>query len=167
MKSFVIISLFLLLKVLASPSEDCPFGEPAKEGDSLLLSYVGKIDESSENGTKNSVFDQSDHFKFTLGQGEVIKGWDEELVGKCVGAEFEMVLEPDQAYGESGAGGVIPPNATLNFNVKLLAINDKTTESYQQTANGRSVLVTAFRNGEKVKNGEPSEDASLDDGKEE
>lgn len=96
-------------------------GDPvAKAGDIVLVFYTGKLD----NGT---VFDSTDKnggrpFKFTLGAGQVIKGWDQGVAGMKIGEKRQLVIPPDLAYGAQGAGGTIPPNATLTFEVQLLGI---------------------------------------------
>lgn len=91
----------------------------AKAGDTVTVHYVGKL----ENGKQ---FDASrDHggpFTFHLGQGEVIAGWDEGVAGMKVGEKRKLIVPPKLGYGEQGAGGVIPPNATLIFEVELLQI---------------------------------------------
>jgi peptidylprolyl isomerase len=93
-------------------------GAAAKEGDTLTVNYTGKL----ENGT---VFDSSvgkQPFTFVLGAGQVIPGWDQGLVGLKVGGKRTLTIPPDLGYGAQGAGGVIPPNATLIFDVELVSI---------------------------------------------
>lgn len=94
-------------------------GEPAKNGDTLLVHYTGTL----ENGT---VFDSSiprgQPFPVTLGKGQVIQGWELGLLGMKVGEERKLVIPPELAYGKEGIGGVIPENATLIFDVQLLEI---------------------------------------------
>ena len=97
-------------------------GDPgAKDGDSVSVLYTGKL----ENGT---VFDASekhggDPIEFILGKGMVIKGWDEGIKGMVVGEKRVLVIPPAIAYGAQGAGGgVIPPNATLTFDVELVGL---------------------------------------------
>lgn len=95
-------------------------GSGAKEGDTVSVLYTGKLD----NGT---VFDASskhggEPIEFVLGRGMVIKGWDEGVSGMHVGEKRTLVIPPQIAYGEKGAGGVIPPNATLTFDVELVGI---------------------------------------------
>ena len=93
-------------------------GPEAKAGQTVVVNYRGTL----ENGKE---FDSSygrGPFSFPLGAGRVIKGWDEGVAGMQVGGKRKLVIPPDLAYGERGAGGVIPPNATLTFEVELLRI---------------------------------------------
>ena len=96
-------------------------GEGAKAGDRLTVHYTGKL----QNGT---VFDSSiprgQPFQFTIGGGQVIKGWDQGLIGMKVGEKRNLTIPPELGYGARGTpGGPIPPNATLIFEVELLKIN--------------------------------------------
>ncbi len=94
-------------------------GAEAKTGDFVVVHYTGWL----TDGTKfNSSVDRGSPFSFTLGQGEVIQGWDQGVAGMKVGGKRKLTIPPDLAYGAGGAGGVIPPNATLVFEVELLEI---------------------------------------------
>jgi FKBP-type peptidyl-prolyl cis-trans isomerase len=95
-------------------------GQAAKNGDTLSVHYTGWL----ADGTKfDSSVDRGQPFEFTLGQGSVIQGWDQGMVGMQVGGKRKLVIPPEMAYGAGGAGGgLIPPNATLTFEVQLLAI---------------------------------------------
>jgi FKBP-type peptidyl-prolyl cis-trans isomerase len=95
-------------------------GEATKSGDQVTVNYVGTL----ENGTKfDSSIDRGQPFKFTLGQNNVILGWELGVVGMKVGEKRKLTIPPELAYGSAGAGGVIPPNATLIFEIDLLGIN--------------------------------------------
>lgn len=102
--------------------EDLQVGEgpAAQAGDTLSVHYTGWL----EDGTQfDSSRDRGQPFQFTLGQGGVIAGWDEGLVGMQVGGVRRLTIPPDKAYGTTGAGGgLIPPNATLVFEIELLEI---------------------------------------------
>jgi FKBP-type peptidyl-prolyl cis-trans isomerase FkpA len=94
-------------------------GEVAKAGDVVSVHYTGWL----ADGTKfDSSLDRGTPFEFTLGLGKVIQGWDEGVDGMKTGGKRKLIIPPDLAYGSSGAGGVIPPNATLTFEVELLEI---------------------------------------------
>jgi peptidylprolyl isomerase len=93
-------------------------GDEATAGQTVVVNYRGSL----ENGTE---FDSSygrGPFSFPLGAGRVIKGWEEGVAGMKVGGKRNLVIPPDLAYGKRGAGGVIPPNATLLFEVELLDV---------------------------------------------
>jgi FKBP-type peptidyl-prolyl cis-trans isomerase FkpA len=94
-------------------------GQEAKTGDTVSVNYTGWL----ADGTKfDSSLDRGQPFQFTLGQGMVIKGWDEGVAGMKVGGKRKLIIPPDLAYGSAGYAGVIPPNATLTFEVDLLSI---------------------------------------------
>jgi FKBP-type peptidyl-prolyl cis-trans isomerase len=98
-------------------------GAVAAVGDQVTVNYVGTLD----NGTKfDSSYDRNQPFSFVLGVGQVIRGWDQGVVGMKVGGKRELVIPADLGYGATGAGSVIPPNATLHFTVELLAVSTST-----------------------------------------
>ncbi len=101
-------------------------GQVAKAGDTVVVHYTGWLyDESAENnrGAKfDSSVDRGQHFDFSLGAGQVIQGWDQGVEGMAIGEVRELVIAPDMGYGERGAGNVIPPGATLVFEVELFGV---------------------------------------------
>jgi FKBP-type peptidyl-prolyl cis-trans isomerase len=94
-------------------------GDEAVAGKSVIVHYTGWL----TNGSKfDSSKDRNDPFDFRLGAGQVIRGWDQGVAGMKVGGKRKLTIPPEMAYGSRGAGGVIPPNATLVFEVELLAV---------------------------------------------
>jgi FKBP-type peptidyl-prolyl cis-trans isomerase FkpA len=98
-------------------------GDAAKKGQSVTVHYTGWLFNEGEKGAKcDSSLDRRDPFVFSLGAGMVIRGWDEGVAGMQVGGERTLIIPAELGYGARGAGGVIPPNATLQFDVQLLAV---------------------------------------------
>ena len=94
-------------------------GETAVAGRMVSVHYTGWL----TDGRKfDSSKDRNDPFAFPLGAGHVIRGWDEGVQGMQIGGQRTLIIPPELGYGARGAGGVIPPNATLKFDVELLAV---------------------------------------------
>ena len=99
-------------------------GDEAKAGRSVRVHYTGWLYIDGARGTKfDSSKDRNDPFSFPLGAGHVIRGWDEGVQGMKIGGVRKLTIPPQLGYGARGAGGVIPPNATLVFEVELLGLN--------------------------------------------
>ena len=97
-----------------------------KKGDKLKMHYKGTL---ASNGKKfDSSYDRGQPFSFKIGKGDVIKGWDEGVMEMSLGEKAILHISPDYGYGDQGAGGVIPPNASLDFEVELLQIGDQVAE---------------------------------------
>ena len=98
-------------------------GAQAAPGARVHVHYTGWLYDNGEAGRKfDSSKDRGEPFSFPLGAGRVIKGWDEGVAGMCVGGTRRLIIPPQLGYGARGAGGVIPPNATLLFEVELLGV---------------------------------------------
>jgi len=101
-------------------------GATAAAGQTVIVHYTGWLYDPGQPENKGEKFDSSvdrgDPFSFPLGAGRVIRGWDEGFAGMQIGGKRILVIPPEMGYGERGAGGTIPPNATLMFEVELLDI---------------------------------------------
>ena len=101
-------------------------GDGVTAGKIAVVQYTGWLYEATAPDNKGKQFDSSrtagQPFRFPLGSGQVIKGWDQGVVGMKVGESRRLIIPADLAYGDSGAGGVIPPGATLVFDIDLVAI---------------------------------------------
>jgi FKBP-type peptidyl-prolyl cis-trans isomerase len=111
-----------LQSVVLKPGE----GAAISAGQMAVVEYTGWLYEASAADHKGKRFDSSrgtgKPFSFPLGTGSVIKGWDQGVIGMQVGEQRRLIIPPDLAYGDAGAGGVIPPGATLVFDVELVKI---------------------------------------------
>jgi len=111
----------------------------SSSGDFLKVHYKGTLADTG------AVFDQSHArgpFEFQLDAGRVIQGWDQGFQGMCIGEIWKLTIPPDLAYGEAGAGGVIPPSATLIFEVELLGIRGVEPEPFQPLEEEEEAAVT-------------------------
>jgi peptidylprolyl isomerase len=98
-------------------------GPEPKSGQTVVVHYTGWLYENGAKGQKfDSSLDRGEPFEFPIGQGQVIAGWDEGVATMKVGGKRTLIIPPALGYGARGAGDVIPPNATLIFEVELLAV---------------------------------------------
>jgi len=103
------------------------------------MHYSGTL---ASNGNKfDSSYDRGKPFQFTIGKSEVIQGWDEGVMKMSLGEKAKLLIDSDFGYGSAGAGGVIPPNADLVFEVELLGIGDKKTASAGESSCGGCVVL--------------------------
>jgi FKBP-type peptidyl-prolyl cis-trans isomerase FkpA len=99
-------------------------GAEAQAGNNVVVHYTGWLrnDDGSAGAKFDSSKDRNDPFEFPLGAGRVIQGWDEGVQGMKIGGKRQLIIPAALGYGARGAGGVIPPNATLIFDVELLGV---------------------------------------------
>jgi FKBP-type peptidyl-prolyl cis-trans isomerase FkpA len=111
---------------LVKTDEQVGDGTEAVAGKQVTVHYSGWLYDAAKPDTKGKPFDSSrtrnEPFSFRLGGGQVIQGWDEGVAGMKVGGRRRLTIPPEKGYGARGAGGVIPPNATLVFDVELLDV---------------------------------------------
>ncbi len=121
-------------------------GDQAQAGMNVSVHYSGKLEDGTEF---DNSFKRGEPIKFPLGQGRVIPGWEEGIAMMQVGDKADLVIPPDLAYGANGAGGVIPPHATLKFEVELVSVEkmempvefDVAGKEEQSTASGLKYVV--------------------------
>jgi peptidylprolyl isomerase len=100
-------------------------GAMPKPGQTCVMNYTGWLYENGAKGKKfDSSLDRNEPFEFKIGVHQVIAGWDEGVATMKVGGKRTLIIPPELGYGARGAGGVIPPNATLIFDVELLAVKN-------------------------------------------
>jgi peptidylprolyl isomerase len=100
-------------------------GASPKTGQTCVMHYTGWLYKDGVKGAKfDSSVDRGDPFEFSIGTGQVIKGWDEGVASMKIGGKRTLIIPAALGYGARGAGGVIPPNATLLFDVELLDVTD-------------------------------------------
>jgi len=105
-------------------NDEVSTGDVAKTGDNVSMNYTGRLQDGTVfDSNVDPKFQHVEPFKFTLGAGQVIAGWDKGIVGMKIGEKKTLTIPPEDAYGSSGIPGVIPPNSTLIFDVELVAIN--------------------------------------------
>jgi tetratricopeptide (TPR) repeat protein len=153
MKIFLFFLIFGLLSVLTAAQDNDTIttdtglqyiilekgdGINAEPGKEATVDYTGYLTNGKEF---DSSIKRNQPFSFTIGENKVIKGWDEGVALMKVGDQFRFIIPPDLAYGKQGAGDVIPPNATLIFDVKLLEVAEP------KLALGDTLLVTIFESG--------------------
>ena len=98
-------------------------GATPKTGQICVMHYTGWLYQDGKKGAKfDSSVDRGQPFEFPIGTGRVIRGWDEGVASMKVGGKRTLIIPPELGYGARGAGGVIPPNATLMFDVELLGV---------------------------------------------
>ncbi len=101
-------------------------GKEATAGSPIVVHYTGWLFDANSEDNKGAKFDSSldrnDPFTFNLGAGQVIKGWDQGFEGMKEGGKRTLIIPADMGYGAAGAGGVIPPNATLVFDIELIEV---------------------------------------------
>jgi peptidylprolyl isomerase len=98
-------------------------GSKPKKGQTVTVHYTGWLDDNGKPGKKfDSSVDRGQKFRFTIGVGQVIKGWDEGVLDMQIGEKRRLIIPASLGYGACGIGGVIPPNATLIFDVELFEV---------------------------------------------
>ncbi|MXN67249.1 peptidylprolyl isomerase [Stappia sp. GBMRC 2046] len=137
---FKIIAAFALAVAVAFPAAAQELqirdivkgtGEEAAVGRTVTVHYTGWL----EDGTKfDSSLDRGQPFEFTPGTGRVIRGWEQGVIGMRVGGKRELIIPPELGYGSRGAGGVIPPDATLRFEIELLDVKAPKFSSLDNSA---------------------------------
>jgi len=102
-------------------SKPDPCDKVARNGDVLTMHYTGTLIDGKKF---DSSLDRNEPFKFQIGVGQVIKGWEEGVLGMCVGEKRQLIVPPELGYGEQGAGDIIPGGATLYFDIELIDVEE-------------------------------------------
>jgi len=136
MKTILTLAAIVVVSVIAEPetkesglkveyvSKPDSCDRVARNGDMLEMHYTGTL----EDGKKfDSSYDRSEPFKFQIGVGQVIKGWEEGVLGMCIGEKRRLIVPPELGYGKQGAGDIIPPDSTLFFDVELVGAEEGPT----------------------------------------
>jgi len=97
-------------------------GATANTGNRITVGYSGFLYDPAQPDNKGRLFDSNTAFTFTLGVGQVIKGWDQGLVGMRVGGQRRLTIPPELAYGNQAVGTTIPANSTLVFDVRMISV---------------------------------------------
>ena len=121
----IVIAVVVLVFIISSKKNNMPEQvQPiAKAGDVVEMNYTGQLEDGTVfDSNVDPKFNHVQPFEFNLGVGQVIPGWDKGIAGMKVGEKKHLVIPPEDAYGANGIPGAIPPNATLIFDVELLAI---------------------------------------------
>ena len=133
-------------------------GAEAKKGDTVSVEYIGWLYTKSKDDPVESSYEHDKPFQFVLGQGTVIKGWEQGILGMKVGGTRKLTIPPDLGYGAEGAGdGVVPPNAVLVFEMQLVDVQDPslvTPLPTSVTAAGLKIEDLTIGDGKEVKNGD-------------
>eukprot|EP00563_Minutocellus_polymorphus_P010458 CAMPEP_0181062246 /NCGR_PEP_ID=MMETSP1070-20121207/22970_1 /TAXON_ID=265543 /ORGANISM="Minutocellus polymorphus, Strain NH13" /LENGTH=128 /DNA_ID=CAMNT_0023142291 /DNA_START=9 /DNA_END=395 /DNA_ORIENTATION=- len=111
-----------------------------QKGDRLTMHYTGTL--ASDGAQFDSSVAKGRPFQFVIGIGQVIRGWDEGVTKMSLGEKSVLTISSDYGYGAAGAGGVIPPNADLNFEVELLAIGDTNAPGFTGGSSGGGCVVS-------------------------
>ncbi len=158
LKSYLIVLFFLLTVPVISTAQTTPAkedtittasglqyivlkkgdGEQAVAGKEVAVNYIGQLMDGKEF---DNSYKRGKPFKFVLGKGQVIKGWDEGIALMHAGDKFKLIIPPQLGYGDKGAGGSIPPNATLVFETELMSVSEP------KLALADTLLATIFEKG--------------------
>lgn len=121
-----VVGALIFISLNKNTTMDLNSAAVAKAGDTVFVNYTGKLaDGTVFDSSVDPKFNHVEPFKFTLGAQQVIPGWEKGITGMKVGEKKTLVIPPEDAYGANGYPPVIPPNATLTFDVELVSIGNK------------------------------------------